>query len=155
MSSDYIRELRGLIGHQRLLLPCVAAIIRDSKGRLLLQGKGNGEPWSLPAGGIEPGESPEQALHREVQEETGLTVTQETLLAVFSGKQFRYTYPNGDQVEYTAILYGCQVTGTLSTEGDEETVELRYVSREAMVSPGSTYALALPYPMELLFDRKF
>jgi 8-oxo-dGTP diphosphatase len=56
---------------------CVGAIITDSAGRLLLIKRGH-EPqagrWSLPGGRIEPGESDQQALVREVREETGLRV---------------------------------------------------------------------------------
>ncbi len=61
-----------------LRVPCVGAIIKDEAGRLLLIQRGH-EPeagrWSLPGGRIEPGESDEQAVVRETQEETGLRVT--------------------------------------------------------------------------------
>jgi 8-oxo-dGTP diphosphatase len=56
----------------------VGAIITDASGRLLLIKRGH-EPeagrWSLPGGRIEPGESDQQALVREVREETGLEVS--------------------------------------------------------------------------------
>lgn len=56
---------------------CVGAVIRDAAGRLLLvrraHSPGAGQ-WSLPGGRVEPGESDEQALSREVGEETGLRV---------------------------------------------------------------------------------
>ena len=59
------------------VVPCVGAVIHDAAGRLLLIQRGH-EPhrglWSLPGGRIEAGESPEQAVVREVHEETGLDV---------------------------------------------------------------------------------
>ena len=59
-------------------VPCVEAIIKDEAGRLLLIQRGHDPEagrWSLPGGRIEPGESDEQAVVREIQEETGLRVT--------------------------------------------------------------------------------
>lgn len=44
-----------------------------------------GEYWSLPAGAIEPGETPEEAVIREVWEETGLKVRVKQK-GVFEGK---------------------------------------------------------------------
>jgi 8-oxo-dGTP diphosphatase len=56
---------------------CVGAVVHDAAGRLLLVRRGH-DPhaglWSLPGGRIETGESPEQAVVREVREETGLDV---------------------------------------------------------------------------------
>jgi mutator protein MutT len=58
-------------------VPCVGAVIRDETGRILLIKRGH-EPgkglWSVPGGRIEPGETDEQAVVREVREETGLEV---------------------------------------------------------------------------------
>lgn len=56
----------------------MGAVVHDDRGRLLLVRRRN-EPgrgrWSLPGGRVEPGEDDEQAVVREVAEETGLTVT--------------------------------------------------------------------------------
>lgn len=59
-------------------IPCVGAVIRDDAGRLLMVLRGH-DPgkglWSIPGGRVEPGETPEQAVVREVMEETGLHVS--------------------------------------------------------------------------------
>jgi ADP-ribose pyrophosphatase YjhB (NUDIX family) len=61
----------------RPLVPCVGAVVRDGAGRLLLIRRGH-EPsrglWSLPGGRVEPGETLQAAVVREVREETGLDV---------------------------------------------------------------------------------
>lgn len=124
----------------------VAAVILNEKNELLLQEK-HGEPWSLPAGMIEPGESPKQAVIREVMEETGLLIEPVKILGVFGGKEFRYTYPNGDQVEYTVILIYCSVRNDSGFISDSETKSLKYFDKESF--PG----LALPYPKEALFNE--
>ena len=53
------------------------AVIRDFDGRFLLVLRDRPPQagcWSLPGGRVEPGESPQQAMEREVLEETGLVV---------------------------------------------------------------------------------
>jgi ADP-ribose pyrophosphatase YjhB (NUDIX family) len=61
----------------------VSGLVRDEQGRVLLlkhtyRGK---YPWGLPGGGLQPGESLEECLEREVLEETGLHVEAERLLS--------------------------------------------------------------------------
>ena len=55
--SDFYRGLRERIGPDLLLIPGVAAVIRDDDGRFLVQQRHDGS-WSLPAGAVEPGETP-------------------------------------------------------------------------------------------------
>jgi len=143
--SPYIRQLRSRVGHDLLLLPGVAAVVRDREGRLLLQEKSSGEGWSLPAGAIEPGETPEQAVRREVLEETRLVVVPTRLVGVFGGEGFRHVYPNGDEVEYTVVVYRCSVIGEMPGQPDPETKSLRYFAIDEMPH------VALPYPTEALF----
>jgi 8-oxo-dGTP diphosphatase len=63
------------------------ALIIDDAGRVLLSrelGRRRPSPWLLPGGGVEHGEHPEQAVIREVQEETGLAVQVGALQKVLS-----------------------------------------------------------------------
>jgi 8-oxo-dGTP pyrophosphatase MutT (NUDIX family) len=143
--SAYIRRLRSKIGHDLLLLPSVAAVIKDAEDRILLQEKSSGEGWSLPAGAIEPGETPEQAICREVREETGILVEPREIIGVFGGSDFRYIYPNGDEVEYTVVLFLCVPMGKSLEPLDPETQTLRYFAQDEMPR------LALPYPSSAFF----
>jgi len=106
-----------------LRVPCVGAIITDPAGRLLLIKRGH-EPeagrWSLPGGRIEPGESDEQALAREVREETGLTVTVGRLIGSVDRPQ-----PGGRVLVIRD--YAAEVTGGDLTAGDDA-ADARWVS---------------------------
>lgn len=132
-----------MVGTALLQVPSVGAIIHDAEGRILLQRRSSDGSWSLPAGAIDPGETPAEAVVREVWEETGLHVRPARLAALFSGDRFRHTYENGDRVEYMIALFECDVVGGALQGQDDETIELRYFDLEAMPP------LAIDYPREI------
>jgi 8-oxo-dGTP pyrophosphatase MutT (NUDIX family) len=126
-TSPYLKELRSRIGSSLALLPAVAAVVRDSAGRVLVQRRADTGDEELPAGMIDPGESPAQAVVREVHEETGLLVRPVRLLAVLGGADFRFTYPNGDISEYTVAFFECTAVGGTLTPRDGEAHSARFV----------------------------
>ncbi len=61
----------------------VAAIIRDAEGRYFATQRGYGDMkdgWEFPGGKMEPGETPEEALKREIWEELKTRIEVERLL---------------------------------------------------------------------------
>lgn len=99
------------------------AMIVDDRERILLtwyNGKGRGEPgWTLPGGGVEYAETLEEAVVREVREETGYIVDLDWPLATDS-----FTDDDGQRprpfksvrVIYTAHVAGGSL-GTLERGG--------------------------------------
>lgn len=89
----------------------VGALIIES-GRILLVERGNAPLegyWSLPGGGVETGERLEEAMRREIREETGLEVEVMGVLEVFE----RIMNDAEGRVEYHYVLidYLCRPAG--------------------------------------------
>ena len=80
-------------------------LILDKQNRLLFQKRAATGAWHLPGGYLEPGETFEQTARREALEETGLTLGNVKLLNVFSGQDFHWHYPNGDEVYNITVAY--------------------------------------------------
>ena len=144
--SNFYQELRDKVGDELIFLPSVVGIIRNEQGEILLQNKGNGEKWSLPAGAIEIGEAPAQAVVREVWEETGLYVVPKRLMGIFGGEEFRYEYPNGHKVEYNVFMFECDIQSGELCPIDNETNDLQYFK------PDNMPELALPYPKHIFIQ---
>jgi len=132
--SDYVARLRACVGNDLLILTAAGACIRDEQGRILLLRRSDGL-WSVPGGGLEPGESLAQAVAREVREETGLEVEPVALIGVYSDPEYIFSYPNGHQVQPIIAFFECEVLGgTLQPDG-EEILEARYFGPDDELPP--------------------
>jgi 8-oxo-dGTP pyrophosphatase MutT (NUDIX family) len=138
--SDYARGIRELIGRRLLLVPGAAAIVHDEAGRVLLERRSDGGLWGPPAGAVDPGETPAQAIVREVLEETGLSVEPTGVVAVLGGPDYRFAYANGDLCEYVTTVFACRVLGGELRPADGESLDLRYFRTDDLPP------LHLPYP---------
>src|SRR5215468_8681761 len=130
--SAHIRRLREVVGPELLMLPGVAAVIRDAEGRVLVHERHDDGAWSLPAGAIEPGETPASAVVREAREETGLEVRPDRILGVFGWPRLRHRYPNGDLVEYLVVVFRCEILGGALEARDGEATDFRWCTREEL-----------------------
>ena len=71
----------------------VGIILSNDDGKLLLAGRVGSKGWQFPQGGMLEGETPEEAMYRELHEEVGLTADDVAVLAE-TGDWLRYRLPN-------------------------------------------------------------
>jgi 8-oxo-dGTP diphosphatase len=94
-------------------LRCAGALIVDDDGRIFIQRRSPDrrlfpDTWDIVGGHVEPGETIEDALHREVREETGWTVS------VVLGMVGEYGYTGNDGVARVETDFLVRVDGDLS-----------------------------------------
>ena len=70
--SDYIMDLRKIVGHAPLLQCAASVIIENGQGEILLGRRTDNHQWGYSGGSIELGETVEECAKRELFEEMGL-----------------------------------------------------------------------------------
>lgn len=109
----------------------VAARIEDGRGRLLLVRMQPDHSWTrdwvTPGGGGEPGETPRAAVLREIDEESGVRITNLRLWKVFHES---VRGPRGEVVTWYFLQYTARwASGEPHTRVPEEIAEVRWFPR--------------------------
>jgi len=120
---SYISEIRKYVGHKPIMAVAAMGIIYSDSTGLLLEKRTDTGEWCTPGGAIELHESIEDALRREIKEETNLDFKAPKLFDIKANVHM--IYPNGDEVYYTDIVYEItEFWGELKP--DKESTELRF-----------------------------
>lgn len=116
----------------------VKAVIEDDGEYLLIRQRTESGPvWTLPGGGIEPGETCEEALERELDEEISVEVDIGRPVGEYS---FTSTRNDDESVHVVATVYRCEnpvgEIDVATVPGDEEICDYRWVSSDELTDYG-------------------
>lgn len=129
-NKDYIKWIRGKVGHEKIIIVYAGGCIFNKNGEVLLQKRADCNKWGFPGGAIELGETPEMAAKREVKEETGLDIEVQKLIGIYTDSDV--VYPNGDKAHSICICYEMSVVGGELVCDKDETLELEFFSLNDM-----------------------
>lgn len=102
-------------------------IIRYNE-KVLLEKRIDSNRWALIGGGLKMGESLEQCIIREIKEETGLEIQEESLrfLKVYSDPSRIAKYPDGNILRIITAVYQIEIHIEHKLVCSEESQELKY-----------------------------
>lgn len=120
---SYIGDMRKFVGHAPIMAVAAMAILYNEEKGMLLEKRTDTGEWCTPGGAIELGESLEDALKREIKEETNLEFSNPKFFDIKANVHM--VYPNKDEVYYTDVVYVInEFWGELKPDG--ESTELRF-----------------------------
>lgn len=106
------------------IVPATSAIVIDDAGRVLLHLRSDNKRWSIPGGGMEPGETLSECVVREVREETGIEVKPTRIVGVYSDPERLAVYDDGEVRQEFSICLACTPIGGALDVTDKETEEV-------------------------------
>jgi ADP-ribose pyrophosphatase YjhB (NUDIX family) len=98
------------------------AAVFDDHDRILLVHRADDAKWGLVSGWVDPNESPEQTVVRELAEEAGVQARVGGLVGVFFREARAGEHPHGT----VSVVYLCEVTGGTPTPQLHEVTEVAW-----------------------------
>jgi 8-oxo-dGTP diphosphatase len=102
----------------RPVLGAAALVIHDGRVLLIRRGQApDAGEWSVPGGGVELGEAIEDALRREVREETGLEIAVGDFLEIY--ERVERDADGAVRFHFVVLDYRCHLIGGALRAGDD------------------------------------
>ena len=121
-TPDFVLALRERVGTHPLWLTGVTAVVRNSRGEVLLARRVDNGQWALVSGILEPGEQPADGLRREIEEETGVLARIDDLTGVWTLPPQQY--PNGDRAQYLDLCFTATHLSGQARVNDDESLDV-------------------------------
>lgn len=110
-------------------------ILRDSDGRILMMQRAHEGTWGIPGGGVEPGESWQEAALRECLEETGWEARIDGLLGIYSDPTTQiHRYPNGARRHFVGVVFLATALRRVGS-GDGEGIQMQWFTQNEVPEP--------------------
>lgn len=124
----------------KILAVAAIGVVTNDSGEVLITKRGEDEAadaenkWEFPGGGLEFDESVEEAVIREVKEETGYDVEVVRLLPKIYTNH--WVHKNGDQKQVVLLAYHCKIIGgeLKRNSGDLEIIDAKFIRPEDIIN---------------------
>jgi 8-oxo-dGTP diphosphatase len=118
---------------ETFILPAVAAAIFNKQGEVLLQQRTDVGKWGVISGHVEFGETVEQAVLREIMEETNSKASLIRLIGVYSSPSSQTYYYANKTVQYITTYFEASLPEDVDlTFANNETAALRFFKPAAL-----------------------
>jgi len=105
-------------------------IVIDSQDRVLLILRDDTRTWAIPGGALDPGELPNNGVTREVQEETGISVTPSQMVGLY--------HWSDRSEEFLILVFSCRILGG-EVARSEESLKVAFAPINSL--PKSVFSL--------------
>lgn len=146
-TKDFIDLFSKEQGYATPKIDVRGAVFRDDKILLVGERLDHGA-WTLPGGWADPGQSPSEAVAREVSEESGFEVRVTKLAAVYD----RSKHPHRPMMPFHIykLFFLCEITGG-HTKESHETTGAGFFAEDAI--PPLSISRTLPFQIARMFDH--
>lgn len=129
-APDELRQKMDLdVGYTTPKVDVRGAVFDASERILMMRERGDGL-WSLPGGWADPGDTPAEAVKREVLEETGVPVEVVKLIGVWDRDRKGHTPPLPAAVY--KLFFLCEVSGPATAPSELETMEVAWATWDSL-----------------------
>ena len=111
------------------IIPAASAIVADENGRILLQRRSDNDLWALPGGTMEVGETIAETAVRETREETGLEVSPDYIVGIYTNPHHVVAFSNGEVRQQFSLCFACKLVGG-EVKVSDESYEVGFFSPE-------------------------